>query len=75
MAALRSLEPEEREEVQRDLDVTIAQHAKLRHGVAALRLQGEPADSSFLRKLQWQIDACVRWIARYRELLGEEASA
>lgn len=65
MAALHDLD----DETRTDLARTRSQHAELTSRMTSLRRAGEPADSPWLRKLGWQLDACRQWITRYEAAL------
>lgn len=65
MAALHDLD-----ETRAELAQTRAHHARITSRIASLRRAGEPDDSTWLRKLGWQLDACRRWITRYEKELA-----
>jgi hypothetical protein len=73
MAALRSV-TDERVEAQRELDAILRDRASYAQARARIERDGEPADSSWLRKLGWQIDACDRHAARIASRLQEETA-
>lgn len=70
MAALRSLE-DERAEMQRELDSLLSDRSLYAQKRAQIVLEGEPADSPWLRKIGWQLDACDRSIVRITANLQE----
>lgn len=72
MVALRSLEPEEREEVLAELRKTVEDRERYAYHLA--RLERDQAPHSYRGKLRAQIAACVRHEARMQRLLEEVAA-
>jgi N-methylhydantoinase B/oxoprolinase/acetone carboxylase alpha subunit len=72
MAALRSVEPEERGDVIAELRKTIEDRERYQHHLARLTAAGAP--KSYLGKLRAQIAACERHEARFRRMLNEVAA-